>query len=45
MTHAPSEADRKDRWMWHELPSAAFTLAMKVRLYPCLAAISLAPVL
>jgi hypothetical protein len=45
MTHAPSAADRNDRWMWHELPSAAFTLAMNVRLYPCLAAISLAPVL
>ena len=42
---ACSSAVRNERWMWHELPSAAFGLAMNVSAYPRAAAISFAPVL
>jgi hypothetical protein len=44
MTGEPSAA-RNERWMWQEFPSRSFGLAMNVRAYPCLAAISFAPVL
>ena len=44
-TGQPSAAARTDRWMWQELPSRVFGLAMKVIETPSWAAISLAPVL
>ena len=43
-TVAPS-VPRKLQWMWHELPSRASNLAMKVSAMPSWAAISLAPFL
>ena len=47
---SPSIADRpssprSEKWMWQELPSRAFGLAMKVSAMPSWAAISLAPFL
>ena len=36
---------RSEKWMWQELPSRSFGLAMKVSAIPSWAAISLAPVL
>ena len=45
ITGEPSAAERTDRWMWQELPSRAFGLAMNVMLMPSWAAISLEPVL
>ena len=36
---------RSERWMWQELPSRSFGLAMKVSVMPSWAAISLAPFL
>lgn len=44
ITGAPLSS-RRLRWMWQELPSRSSYLAMKVRLTPSWAAISLAPVL
>ena len=43
-TAFPAES-RSERWMWQELPSRLFGLAMKVMLMPSAAAISFAPVL
>ena len=44
ITGLPSAA-RTERWMWQELPSRAFGLAMNVMLMPSWSAISFDPVL
>ena len=41
-TIRPESAARSEKWMWQELPSRWFGLAMKVSAMPSCAAISLA---